>query len=835
MRHVLAQTKTCDIHVLCPPRSELLRLPGAVQCGLAMQVMAAQPPRVQVNAFRNAGPWVGPSPVGEALLATRADRLVHDNPDLSQQGLVGPRADSPVPPRTEQRGSGGGDGGYAGGGSGGGGGGSGRAGGAPFLPDPGLLWLVFRRRLWLFTLVVLGVLVLVAAFTLTRPVLYSASASVLIEPSQPAVLTSDPVAPKLEAETNVIDTEVEILSSRRLAGRVADALKLEQWPEFRAIAARSTAGGVGREEPGTHPLAAAVLQRMEIRRSGLTYLIDITARAESPKLAAALANEYARQYLAQQQEAKSGTSQGAQAFLQTRLVELRRNAAEADAALQSYMIRNGLMSAEGATMAEQEVSVLNQEISTARAALAEKEGQLAAARTRVGRSAGGGADVPAALSSGTVAELRAREATLTGEVARLSERLGPQHPELIRARGELADIRQQIQQQINRVMSSLEADVQAARSRVASLEASQGRARGSLVANSAAQAGYLQLERDAKAARQIYDTFLARAQDVEAQSGLIRPDASIETLAREPLMPSSPSYPLAAAAGLVLALICGFLAIATAEYLDARIRTRADVEQRLGFAYLGAIPELASTMKRRPARGEGPEDYLLAHPQSKFTEAVRSLKNALLLQPGGAPRSIAVTSALPREGKSTTAICLARMLAHSGLRTVLVDCDSRRRGVSSALLPEDWDGFGEYLRRETPLAHALAFDEASGLAVLGSRMADLDGRELFTAVPLAEMLAELAVQFEMVVIDTAPLLGVAETRLIAAGVESTLLLARWRDTSIKAAETAADLLLAADASVAGMALTRVDVRQYASTGQEDIYSYQDKFAGYYIE
>jgi len=760
-------------------------------------------------------------------LATRADRLVHDNADAHAAGLTTALPGAGGPPRDER-------GGGAGGGGGGGYYGPGGGGGASFLPDPGFLWLVFRRRLWLFLGVVAAVLGLVAAYTLTRPVLYSASASVLIDVRQPEVLESKAVAPQLQGgDTNVIDTEVEILSSRRLAGRVAEALKLETWPEF-AQYARSAPPSVGREEPGTHPLANAVLSRMEIRRSGLTYLIDITARAESPKLAAALANEYARQYLAQQQEMKSSTSAGAQEFLQTRLVELRRNASEADAALQNYMIRNGLMSAEGATMAEQEVSVLNQEISAARAALAEKQGQLAAARTRVGGRAGGGADVPAALNSATISQLRSREAELTGEVARLQGRFGPEHPELRRAQGELADIRGQIQQQINRVLSSLEADVQAAQSRVASLEASQGRARGSLAANSSAQAGYLQLERDAKAARQIYDTFLARSQEVEAQAGLVRPDASIETLAREPRLPSSPSYPLAAAGGLTLALILGLVAIAAAEYLDARIRTRADVEKRLGLAYLGAVPELATTT-RSAARNQPPQDYLLSHPQSKFTEAVRALKNAIILRPGGAPRSIAVTSALPREGKSTTAICLARMLADSGVRTVLVDCDSRRRAVSSTLLPEDWDGFGQYLRRELPLARALAIDEATGLAVLGSRMADLDGRELFVTLPLAEMLAELALQFEVVVIDTAPVLGVAETRLIAAGVEATLMLARWRDTSIKAAETAADLLVGAEADVVGAALTRVDVRQYGSTGQQDVYSYQDKFAGYYVD
>lgn len=761
-------------------------------------------------------------------MATRADRLIPGNPEAHTHGLAPGRPGGATPPRAD--GNGGGSDGGASGGGGGGYHGPNSGGKAPFLPDPGLLWLVFRRRLWLFLGVVATVLALVAAYTMKQPVLYSASASVLIDVRQTEVLETKAVQSQLAGgDTNVIDTEVEILSSRRLAGRVAEALKLETWPEF-ANMPRDKAS-VGRDAPGTHPLAGAVLSRMDIRRSGLTYLIDITARADSPKLAAALANEYARQYLAQQQEMKSSTSDGAQEFLQTRLIELRRNASEADGALQNYMIRNGLMSAEGATMAEQEVSVLNQEISAARAALAEKEGQLSAAKNRVGRG-GGGAEVPAALQSGTVATLRAREAELAGEVARLESRFGPQHPELRRAKADLADIRVQIQQQIDRVMSSLDSDVQAARSRVASLEASQGRARGSLASNSSAQAGFLQLERDAKAARQIYDTFLARSQDVEAQAGLIRPDASIETLAREPVLPSSPSYPLAAAAGVTLALIFGLIAIAAAEYFDARIRTRADVEQRLGLAYLGAVPELSSTTKQR---GEEPENYLLSHPQSKFTESVRALKNAIILRPGGAPRSIAITSALPREGKSTTSICLARMLADSGVRTVLVDCDSRRRATSAALLPDDWDGFGQYLRREVPLARALFLDEMSGLSVLGSRHPDLDGRELFVTMPLAEMLAELALQFEIVVLDTAPVLGVAETRLIAAGVESTLMLARWRDTSIKAAETAADLLVGGDADVVGVALTRVDVRQYGSTGQQDVYSYQDKFAGYYVD
>lgn len=717
-----------------------------------------------------------------------------------------------------------------GGGNGGNGGGASGSAAVSFLPDPGHLWLIFRRRLWTFLALFAAVVALVAAFTLTRPELYSATASILIEPRQPEVLESDPVAPNLAADTNVIDTEVEILSSRRLAGRVAESLDLAERPEFGGPRDIS----YDPDEPGTHPLAGALLGRVDIRRAGLTYLIEITANVEDAELSAAIANEFARQYLAQQQEAKSSVNDEAQDFLQARLVQLRQKASEADAALQAYKIRNGLMSAEGATMAEQEVSVLNQEISSARAALAEKEGQLQAARRRVERG-GGGAQVPAALQSGTVAQLRSREATLTGEIARLDERFGDRHPELIRKRSELADTRRQIQTEIDRVLASLESDVEAARSRVASLEASQNRAQGSLVSNNAAQVGYLELERNAEAARAIYEAFLERSQDVASQEGLIRPDASIETLASEPRLPSSPNYLFAALFGLTGAMILGLAGVGVAEYVDARIRTRSDIEDRLGLAYAGAVPSLQSTVKRSVA-SEEPQDYMLDHPQSKFAESIRALRYSLGLDGYEGAQTLAITSALPREGKSTIAMCLARTMAIAGHPTVLIDCDARRHAVSDAMLPENWDGLSRLLEGEIGLDEALYLDERTYLQVLGSRLPQTDGRELFEKFPLSQLL-ELLRQagFHSIIIDTAPALGIAETRAIAAQTDKSLMVARWRTTSIKAVDTASDLLLSAGAKLSGVTLSQVDIRKYASTGEQDPYSYQKKFEGYYSE
>lgn len=692
------------------------------------------------------------------------------------------------------------------------------------LPDPAQLWLVFRRRIGWFLLAALITMALVAAYTLTRPTLYTTTATVQLEPRMPeAVKDVDSAAPKMGADTNVIDTEVQILSSPRLAGRVAESLSAK-YPQFRTPPGDIAAG------PGTHPRAAALLGAVTVRRSGLTFLINIQATAREPQLAADIANGFAREYLAQQAQTKNMTAAEAQAFVDGRLDQLRSEVVAADAAVQNYKINNGLMSAEGATMAEQEVSTLNQQIAEARALLAEKTGQIEASRGNIG-SGSSGADLPAALQSGTVATLRAREAELSGKLADLQSNYGELHPELRRVRDELADTRQQLQRQINRVVASLEADVQAARFRLNSLLASQGQARGSLANSNTAQIGFFELERKALAARTIYEAYLKRSHEMISQEGLLRPDARIETLARQPSSPSSPNYLLALVVGLGGGLIAGLAAMMLAEYFDARLRTRADVEQRLQVKYAGAIPDLFAVAPDED--GLGPADYIVARPFSAFAEAFRSLKSALLLGSGSRSRAIAITSALPREGKTSTAICLARTTALSGLRTVLVDCDARRRSASDALLPEGAAGLTDYLNRGVSLEQSVWLDEASGLHVLGSRQAPPQGSDLFRGNQWPELLEELRRHYDVILIDTAPVLGIAETRDVAARADTTLLLGRWRQTPIKAADTTIDLLLDAGVNLFGMALSMVDTRKYASTGQEDVYHYHRQFAGYY--
>lgn len=700
------------------------------------------------------------------------------------------------------------------------------------LPDPKYLMMVFRRRLWLFLGVAALVLTaVVVALKLATPT-YTATASVLIEPRKNDAIDLQSVVQGLPADTNVVDTETQIISSPTTALAVVRRLKLDRDPEFvsekveAAPATGNASGATARERAAI----SAVMANVYVKRAGLTYVIDITARSREAAKAAAIANAFATEFIAIQMAHRASVSGNAADFVGRRAVELRKQAVADDAAVQRYMIANNLMSAQGATMAEQEVSTLNQQIAEAESRLAQERGKLAAARGQLSR--GGGADIGAVLASDTIRVLREQEATASSQLASLQSRYGDLHPDVKKAQQNLADVRSQIGAERERIISTLRANVDVAQQGLSSLQASRGQARGALVANSSAQVGLLELQRKAEASRAIYAAFLQRAKEASATANLPQADASISSLARLPDTPSSPNMKLGLAMGLIGAMVAGLIAIAVAEYLDGSISTREDVEDRLDVAYAGAIPDLKSAVGR-DNRGTPPHMYILTHPFSAFAESLRSVGAFATRRKEGQSRVVAIASALPREGKTTLSICLARVLAMGKTRTVLVDGDLRRHSVTDILLPGHEERLMRVLDGTLPLSQALVKDNATDLMILPT--AGIASTENYlTSERVERLFAMLRAEFQVVIVDTAPVLGVVDTRSIARHADATLIISRWRETAMKAVQATIDTLDQVDARIAGVALSMVDIRQYASTGHADAYGYHKKFTGYYV-
>ena len=723
------------------------------------------------------------------------------------------------------------------------------------------LWAIFLRRAILF-FPIAGVVAIWSVLTaLQATPTFRTTSSVLIESLQRGSLDQNGTTGYLPpTDTNSIDTQVQLITSQAVTARVIRQLGLQNEPEFAVAPVRRTRpGGLRRvllnplgaltnrgrekayEPPPMAPAEGGIPQQLinnvssqvQARRSGLTYVINITAISIDAEMAARLANAYAAAYIQQGLDAKLTNSRNASGALGEQLTTLQRDVVTADTAVQAYKIAHNLMSASGGTMAEQEVSALNSQIAAAEAERAGKEAKLQSARAQIAKG-GGGEDVGAALGSDTVSRLRAQESESIRELTELNLRYGDKYPAVQKAKNQLKETRDQIAQEITRILSNLDAEAQAARQRVASLKASQAGARNSLISNNSAQTGLLELQRKADASRSVYEAFLNRSKETSAQATVQQPDARIVAVAQPPNWPSSPDVKVAMVVGMGLGVFAGLLVVVIAEMLDNGVQTGTEVERRFGLHYAGSVPTLKTTWGPKSKKSP-PADFLIDNPFSTFAESLRSLR-AFLILPGAAepPKLIAITSALPGEGKSLTSYCMARTLAVAGARVALVDCDLRRRGVSSNVKPGE-GGIIEVLTGKVALDDALVKDERSETWVLPALSAPRDAVDLFATPAMSRLLDDLRARFDYVLLDTAPVLAVADTRLLAARADTVLMLVQWRRTPFKAADTAVDLLLESGSNIAGVALTRVNLRQQSRYGYGDRNYYYKALRSYYAD
>lgn len=707
-------------------------------------------------------------------------------------------------------------------------------------------WIAVALR---HTKLFFGVFALVLLVTLVATLLqeprYVATAHVLLDPREERISNEKEVLSELPTDSAagsyVVDTEVEILRSPRLARRVVDVLGLEKDPEFNRKLKRDEVIDPRRRftEAERAATVANVSKRLGVRRAALTYIIDVSFTSRDPQKAARIANAFADLYIVGQLEAKFGANEQATKWLQSRMTQLQAQVLSDEAAVQQYKIQNNLLSASGASLTEQEISAHQESLAVARVQVAEDAARLRTAREQLARGSRGD-DVGEALASPVVQELRKQRAEVSRKVAELEVSFRDGYPELDKAKSQLRDIDAEIQAEIQRTIANLQARLNVSQQRAAAIASNLGGVKGQLTSNTRALVRLNELERNAEASRVLYGSYLNRFKETSSQRGLAQADARIASEAIVPLKPSSPNKKLNLALGLIAGLGLGGVAIALAEFMRVGLRTSDDVEQLLGHPYLGAIPELSSVVAkargsvRNQLRGR-PMDYVVARPLSAFPEAFRNLKASALSLPGDPIRTVAVTSALPREGKSTVSICLARTAALQGWRVLLVDCDLRRPGLTTAIGLEPKVGLIQVLTGEAKLEDAVLRDEASGADLLLLPGKFDATNDVFGSGAMDRLLSEFKLHYDLVVLDTAPVLPVADSRILSAKADTVIFAANWNKTPRRAVQTALKILESMGARIAGVTLTRVNMEQQARYGYGDADYYFRDYRGYYAE
>jgi succinoglycan biosynthesis transport protein ExoP len=699
------------------------------------------------------------------------------------------------------------------------------AGPPPTRFDPRQIWVVMLHRAVLAVTVAGVVALAVMAIALHAPPSYQSTATVLVEPNQSKVIKDDPNAAALPADTGVVDTQVEVLKTRAVAERVANRLRLYLDPEFNPEVPKGVAAT--RYRPDAHAMDRVierVSDQLGVRRLGLTYVIEVTFRAGTPAKAAKIANTFVEEYVAQQVQGKINANRQANGWLNASLDKLRQDSLNADFRMQEYINAHNLMSTDGQAMAEQSVAKLSDEIATASADTAEKSARLAAAQSEF---KSGGDGFGAGVGNETIRDLRKSEADASREVAELAVTFGPRYPDLLKARTKLADIRREVEVETNRILANLGSEVTAARQREGSLRGSFGSARGNVANSNEAQVQLIALKQQADAARKVYEAYLNRADQLAAQDGVQLPDARMASAAAPPVHPVAPKKSIAAVAAVMIGGIAALAAVLVAEFLSSTMRTRGDVEQKLGAPFAGVIPDPARLRLGRRRKGSAPADLIVDKPFSSYAEAFRNVRANLQYWGDGKnpPRVIAVTSALPREGKSTTALGLTRALATSGARVILIDCDFRRSALNN-MIGNPQRGLADVLDGKAKMSDVIIKDPRTSALILPWGRSP-GAKEMMSTAVFEEGLAALRERFDHIVIDTPPVLAVADARLIAAKADVALMVSEWNKTPSRAAAAAVELLRAAGVNLAGVALNKVDVRLHAQYGYGDTpYAYK---------
>lgn len=685
----------------------------------------------------------------------------------------------------------------------------------PGVIDPAALIAAVRRRFWPMLAAAIAVLVLTAfVYHLIKPT-YSATAHVALD-RRPEELVSlgKPDEPDLTADSASVDTEVQVLKSPEIAAAVVDQLHLDKVQGF----------GVVPDAPATTPdlqrarATSALSSGLQVRRDGTSYAIAIGYSSHDAQLATAIVNAAVDQYVGRQRSGKSRQRAQEIAQLEARANDLGGQLTNLARQAAAYRAQTNLVDIQkDSTSAQQLISVLNGQLSSAKADEAAANGRAAAA------NGASGSNATTVLASDVIQQLTVQRATLVAQRADLAGKYGPLHPSLQAIDKQIGAIDRQIGIETARLKSSAQSDAQVARQRTASLQSSINAAQGQLLRGNSASVTLDELNRRAASTQSIYQGVLDRLHQETAAQGTERSGSYVISRALVPTAPDSPSRIVFAIAGLLAALVAAALTALVLEMMERGFRSRVELERDLGLPVIASIPDLG-TIKGSGFRGGNSlalADYLVANDGSVFNEAFRTIRTALHVgQQGQTAKTLAITSSLPDEGKTTAAICLARSAALAGLKVVLVDCDLRRRASSRALLQDSSSGLVEVLKGRVPLEAALTRDEASGAILLPQSRSDEIDFDAILSGRMETLLRDLRQRFDLVVLDTAPVLPVAESRAVAAMADATLLLVRWRKTPTQATRLSIEQLDRAGARVLGTVLSQVDVRQRAGMGGE---------------
>jgi capsular exopolysaccharide synthesis family protein len=616
-------------------------------------------------------------------------------------------------------------------------------------------------------------------------------------------------------------TQYALLKSRSLSERVAQDLNLLQNYAYLADYDAAEAERIKKLAPN---------QRLELatdkvnRNTGISpvrgsSIIDIDFRAARPDVAALVANSIAQNFIASNLQRRFEAAAYARDFLQKQLARVRARLEDSERKSVQYAQQQGLIkikagSADNPTeqsLIASDLAELSNQLIEARAARAQAEAQY--------RAGASGSVAAQSLTSTTVNGLRQERAELVGQLSKLESDFGPEYPAVVALKSQISELDGQIGREQARVSSSVTADLsgryrqavateQSLQARVDSLKAQLlGEEGRSIQANI--------LQRDVDTNRALYEALLQQYKQVGVAGGVGTNNVSIVDRALPPDFASSPNLLLNISLGLLLGLVIGVGAALVLEQLAESVILPGEFQTKLRIPLLGSTPAIRTQFRQKLLAARAPPDedakLVLQDSQSDIAEAYFSILTAVQFSTAnGAPATIAITSCQPREGKSTTALALARGLAGLGARVLLVDADMRNPSIHRTFGLDHPKGLSEVLTGHSDFETAVHSTDADNLSVMTAGKLPPSPAELLASEALPELIKTALASFDHVIFDSPPVLGLADAPLIARLAEGVVFVIEAGRTRSTQARHALDRLTAVRAHILGAVLTKLD-------------------------
>lgn len=716
-------------------------------------------------------------------------------------------------------------------------------------------WLVILKRKWLIISVTMAVLLVVAIYTFTQTPIYTAKGQLLIE-KEPNILSFEEIFQVESFQTDYYQTQYRLLQSRSLADRAVEKLDLFENREF-----------VGKKNSKPKPernnkafrasLVNSYLSRLTISPIRQTRLVEVTFKSADPELAAEGVNALFNSFIEMNVESKYEATEQATEFLTKQIASLRSDIERKETQLQSYGAAKNIVA-----LSENENTIVSK--------LAELNSALTQAQIdRVNKGAyynevknATPDHMPSSISNPVIQNLRQEYARLTRELSRKQEQFGAEYPEIQRLKTDVESTKKSLETETRNLINTAYSDYQAALKKENSMQAVFNSQKQESIQLNSNAISYNTLKNEIENNKSLLDTLVKRQSETGVSArlkGIGVSNIKIVDRAEVPTSPSSPQIRRNFILGLIVGLMAGLGLAFFLDYLDNSVKGAEDVEKCAKLPTLGIVPAFdpnaykkgygygygykqrsnsnvskqetndTSTDQTKPPVLHSIDLITDVSPKSSFSESYRTIRTAILLSSTElGSKAFIVSSPLPSEGKTTTIGNLAVAMAQAGKRVLLIDADLRKPRQHRIFKMRNLSGMTNYLTGSIDIKELIKTTNIHNLFVINAGPVPPNPAELLGSEKMAEFIQSVKKAFDIVLIDTPPVLSVTDPLVVGRNVDGVILVVWGGKTSREALKRAKERMDLTNVKTIGVILNRINMKEHD-------YYYKHHYYHYYGE